>query len=315
MPFEREFMAKIQHQFRANTKISPYIYGTTRLGDESIPFADRVKIARKAMDAGIWFHTSHTYGNALEVLRAAFDEDPGNITPAIFKIGWDSIEQIRETIDINLKPLALNKMAGGQLCLGTNLANELRAGGPCYNGFRQLKEDGLVEKLTLEIWPWTSEAPYKALKAGYTDGIIDAYSFYLNPLQRFVSNELWDLLMQKKMPIVAIRTVGGGLVHGIRDNPNAPEYLRKRAAEVAPIYERSGCKYWTEFCIRFAFGVPHLIATIGATSKEDNLNDFLNVTKQAEPIEPLAEDIQMEIYALQTRWADEHDRFAEPWSM
>jgi hypothetical protein len=27
------------------------------------------------MDANIWFHTSHQYGNALEVLRAAFDED------------------------------------------------------------------------------------------------------------------------------------------------------------------------------------------------------------------------------------------------
>ena len=52
--------------------ISKYVYGTTRLGDEDIPMADRVKeIARAAMDAGVWFHTSHQYGNALRVLRTA----------------------------------------------------------------------------------------------------------------------------------------------------------------------------------------------------------------------------------------------------
>ena len=51
------------------TDLSPYIYGTTKLGDDKIPFPERVTMARAAMDSGVWFHTSHTYGNALEVLR------------------------------------------------------------------------------------------------------------------------------------------------------------------------------------------------------------------------------------------------------
>jgi hypothetical protein len=34
---------------------------------------ERVKIPA-AMDAGVWFHTSHTYGDALQVLQAA-DQD------------------------------------------------------------------------------------------------------------------------------------------------------------------------------------------------------------------------------------------------
>ncbi|MEP7356786.1 MAG: hypothetical protein ABI847_06065, partial [Anaerolineales bacterium] len=55
--------------------LSPYIYGTGRLGDEKIPFDERVRVARAAMEAGIWFHTSHTYGATLSVLRAAFDQD------------------------------------------------------------------------------------------------------------------------------------------------------------------------------------------------------------------------------------------------
>ena len=34
--------------------------------------------------------------------------------------------------------------------------------------------------------------PLKALRGGYPQGIVDGYIFYLNPLQRFASNELWD---------------------------------------------------------------------------------------------------------------------------
>ena len=67
--------------------ISPYVYGTTRLGDDKIPFEERVTVARAAMNAGIWFHTSHTYGNALDVLRTAFDQDRANVPKLIVKIG------------------------------------------------------------------------------------------------------------------------------------------------------------------------------------------------------------------------------------
>jgi len=70
------------------TDLPPYIYGTTRLGDEKIPFADRVNVARAAMRAVDWFHTSHTYGNALQVLRAAFDQDRTRVPKLIVKIGW-----------------------------------------------------------------------------------------------------------------------------------------------------------------------------------------------------------------------------------
>ena len=55
--------------------LPPYIYGTTRLGDNKIPFDERVQVARAAMQGVDWFHASHTYGDALHVLRAAFDQD------------------------------------------------------------------------------------------------------------------------------------------------------------------------------------------------------------------------------------------------
>lgn len=297
------------------TNLSAYTYGTTRLGDGSLTFDARVAIARRAMDAGVWFHTSHQYGDALQVLRAAFDQDRSHVPPAIFKIGWDSIEQIREQIHLNAEPLGIDRLEIGQLCLGSNLAQEFRTGGPCYEGFQRLREEGLVGRFVLEVWPWNSLVALEAFKAGHPDGIVEGCIFYFNPLQRFVSNDLWDLLRERDIPILAMRTVSGGPVHRLRDNPNAPEYLRARAAQVAPLYERSGCASWTEFCVRYIYGVPQVRTTVGATSRAENLQEFLEATRPPVRSAPLPDDIPQELETLQRRWADEHDAHAAPWSM
>jgi aryl-alcohol dehydrogenase-like predicted oxidoreductase len=296
------------------TDLSPFIYGTTRLGDDKIPFDDRVKIARTAIESGVWFHTSHTYDNALEVLGAAFDQDRSNVPNLIIKIGWNSIDEIRNTIRQNLEPLGLEKLNIGQLCLGDKMAEEFANGGDCYKGFQKLKDDGLVERFVLEVFPWTSGAPLKALRAGYPEHIIDGYILYFNPLQRFASNSLWDLLIERNEPIIAMRTVSGGLVHRLRDIPGAAwkEYLQKRAVEVAPIFERSGIKSWTEFCIRFAHSLPQVRTTVGSTGRLENLKDFFTAMKN---IKPLPKDIVHDIVKLHYRWSDELDIHAEPWSM
>ncbi len=296
------------------TDLSPYVYGTTRLGDGKLPFDERVKVARAAMDAGVWFHTSHTYGDALQVLRKAFDEDRTKVPRLIVKLGWTNIDEFRDVIRQNLEPLGLDSLELGQLCLGGQLAEEFANGGQCYEDFAQIKAEGLVHRYVIEVFPWTSATPLQALKAGYSRGLLDGYIFYLNPLQRFATNELWDLLVERNEPIIAMRTVSGGPVHRLRDVPGAAwkEYLQKRAVEVAPIFERSGIKSWTEFCVRFAHGFSQVRATVGATSHLDNLNEFLTAAKHNEP---LPADIQSEIVKLQYRWSDETDIRAEQWSM
>ncbi len=298
----------------ALSNITPYIYGTTRLGDEKIPRAERLKVARAAMDAGVWFHTSRMYGDALEVLGEAFAERPAKIPRLIIKIGWDNIGQLRGVIEENLKPMGLKGMQLGQLCLGGELAEDYARGGDCYRVFRQLKDEGLVQGYVVEAFPWTSEQSVKALRGGYTDGIVDGFIFYLNPLQRFASNALWNEIVVRKQPIIAMRTVSGGPVHSLRDVAGFAwkDYLQKRAVEVAPIFERSGIKSWTEFCVRFAHSFPLVRATVGSTSKIDNLREFLAAK---ENIRPLPEDIIQEIESLQTRWSDELDIHAEKWSM
>ena len=164
-------------------EITPYIYGTTRLGDENIPYAKRMEVALAAMDAGVWFHTSRMYGRALELLGDAFAAEPTKVPRLIVKIGWENVNQLRGVIAENLEPMGLPGMQLGQLCLGGELAADFANGGDCYRVFQDLKTEGLVQGFVVEVFPWTSDPPLKALRAGYTDGIIDGFIFYLNPLQ------------------------------------------------------------------------------------------------------------------------------------
>lgn len=301
-------------QTKLLSDVSPYVYGTTRLGDAKIPFDDRVKVARTVMNADIWFHTSHTYGDALKVLRVAFDEERAKVPKLIAKIGWTNINELRDVIHQNIDPLGLDHLELGQLCLSGALADDFANGGKCYEVFNQIKQEGLVNRFVLEVFPWTSQTALKALRGGYPQGIVDGYIFYLNPLQRFASNELWDELMDRKEPIIAMRTVSGGNVQRLRDVPGAAwkDYLQKRAVEVAPIFEHSGIKSWTEFCVCFGHSFPQVRATVGSTSQPERLKEFLDAAKN---IQPLPDDIVKEITTLQYRWSNELDVRAEAWTM
>lgn len=189
--------------------LPPYIYGTTRLGDAKIPFEDRVNVARAAMRGVDWFHTSHTYGDALQVLRAAFDQDRTRVPKLIVKIGWSRTDELRDVIHQHIDPLGLEGLELGQLCLSGELAEDYANGGECYKLFSQLKQEGLVNRFVLEVFPWSSDVALKALRGGYPQGIVDGYIFYLNPLQRFPSNELWDTLVKRDESMIAMRTVAG----------------------------------------------------------------------------------------------------------
>jgi hypothetical protein len=296
------------------TDLPPYVYGTTRLGDQNLPFEHRVEVASAAMQGTTWFHTSHAYGNALQVLRAAFDQDLTRIPKLIVKIGWKNIEELRDVVHQHLIALRLENLELGQLCLSDTLAEEYASGGACYEEFSRLKQQGLVHRFVLEVFPWTSDVALKALRGGYPEGIVDGYIFYLNPLQRFASNELWDELVERNEPMIAMRTVAGGNIHRLRDVPGYAwkAYLQERAAEVMPIFQHSGIENWTDFCARFAHSIPLVRATVGATSKLENLKEFLAA---AGHIEPLPSDIIDEIVKLHYRWSDELDMKAEHWSM
>jgi hypothetical protein len=295
--------------------LSRYVYGTTRLGDESISLPARVGIAREAMEAGVWFHTSEQYGGALGVLGSAFAEDRAHVPKLIVKLGTESVAEVRETLLRNIAPLGVDRVDLGQLCLGGELAEEFAAGGACYEGLSALQAEGLVGGYVVEVFPWTSEQTLRAIVAGHAQRLVGGCIFYLNPLQRFASNPLWDALRARNVPVIAMRTVAGGDVHRLRDVPGAAwrEYLQHRAAEVAPIFERSGVARWSAFCVRFAHSLPEVRATVGATARSEGLAELLAAS--AGEIARLDDAIVDEIVALQRRWASETDAVAEPWSM
>jgi aryl-alcohol dehydrogenase-like predicted oxidoreductase len=299
---------------RLLTDLPPYIYGTTRLGEDVVPREQRVSIARSAMDAGLWLHTSRQYGQALELLGELFAERPGALPPVIVKIGGGSADDVRATIRENIQPLGLDTVTIGQLSPVDGLGEALAAGADVIGELQRIKDDGLVGRFVLEIFPWTSAAPLAALRAGHLEGLIDGYIFYLNPLQRFASNELWDELLDRDKSIIAMRTVAGAPVHTLRDVPGAAwrPYLQERAALVAPIFERSGIEEWAEFCLRFAHSAPQVVSSVGSTSRQQNLDTLI---EQSRKLEPLPRDILDELSALQRRWSAEVDVHAEPWSM
>jgi len=295
--------------------LGPFIYGTTRLGDAAIPFPERVSTARAAMEHGVWFHTSHQYGDALTVLRAAFDEDRARVPRLVFKIGWKSVDEVRSTVESLTRAVGIERMDIGQLCLDGELASDFAEGGPSVQALHQLRSEGKVGRFLLQVFPWTSHVALAALRAGHARELIDGYIFYLNPLQRFATNPLWDLLLETRSPVVAMRTVAGGDVLALRDVPGAAwkDYLRERAAQVAPLFERSGVRSWPEFCLRFAHGLEPVCATVGSTSKPERLAELVAIARG--PLSPLDTAITSEIAKLQRRWSDEVDVHGTPGSM
>lgn len=295
--------------------LTPFIYGTTRLGDAALSFAERVRMARTAMDQGVWFHTSHQYGDALAVLRTAFDQDRARVPRLIFKIGWNSVAEVRATVEKLTAEVGVERMDVGQLCLDGELARDFAAGGRSIQALGELRSAGKVGRFLLQVFPWTSQIALEALRAGHARGLIDGYIFYLNPLQRFASNPLWDLLLETESPIIAMRTVAGGNVFDLRDVPGAAwkDYLRLRAGEVAPLFERSGVESWPNFCVRFAHSFGNVVASVGSTSRPERLAELVQAAQG--DIQPLPAEIVSALCALQRRWSDELDVHGTPGSM
>jgi aryl-alcohol dehydrogenase-like predicted oxidoreductase len=294
-------------------KFSRYIFGTTRLGHSDVPDERAREVARAAVAAGVWFHTSRQYDDALEILGQVYEEDRSRLPPTIYKIGGKDLADVRNVIQQNLAPLKREFMDVGQISPGGAIGQGL-ADGSVIAGFEQIRAEGLVRRFVLEVFPWTSPTVLTALRNGHLDGLVDAYIFYLNPLQRFASNALWDELVARRLPILAMRTVAGGNVFRLRDVPGAAwrPYLVERARQVAPIFERSGIADWSEFCVRFAHSIPGVLATVGATSRLDGLAELL---RHAREPAPLPKDTIEQLFALQRSWSDEVDVHGQPGSM
>jgi len=269
--------------------LTRFTFGTGKVDqpDDS----QHMRVTRMAMDAGVWFHSSHVYGDGrvFQTLKKVFKEDPGHIPKCIFKVDGMGADLLRDTVQASIEGTGVERVDIAQVC-GNPDPSTLIPGAALHDTMMDLKQKGLVASYVLEIFWRGSTNAMQALKGDLFDG----YIFYYNVVNREVNNELFDLLHQKQANILSLRTVGGG-VENFND-PGDPVAVRKALDD---IYQRSGCTSPLEFRTRFVLSDPLVRTTIGATSKPDHLTALMHAVRDAKPLPRAIVD---EISALHRTW-------------
>ena len=274
-------------------ELTNYTFGTANINETDNP--EHAKVARAAMDAGVWFHTSIEYGHGtvFEVLKAAFAEDPSKTPHCIFKIHSKDPALFREDVMGAIAGAGVERVDIAQVC-GRPSVDELQPGEPLHDTMCDLKEQGLVGSYVLEFFrPSTADSI-----GAVADDLFDGYIYYYNVIDREVSNELYDLMQSKGSAVLGLRTVGGGVGSlGYAGDRGASLPAMKKAVD--ELCERSGCASEIEFRMRFALSAPNIRTTIGATTKLEHLDQYLRILGS---FEPLAAEIVEEIQALHREW-------------
>lgn len=279
---------------RTLPELTNFTLGTAGLSDKTDP--EHMRVARQAMEAGVWFHSSAEYGkgSVFETLRAAFREDPKHIPRCIFKVHGEDPVKLRRSVEGAIRDTGVGRVDIAQICGRPSVGEDLQPGGGMHDAMCELLEEGLVGSYVIEFFRPTCDDFLRAV----ADDLFDGYTFYYGVVDREVSNPLFDLIQEKGVDVLALRTVGGG--------PGAPGYAGDRAAilgeiqqEVAALYERSGCASEVEFRMRFPLSVGNVRTTIGGTNDPRHLKLFLDTL--AAP-EPLPAEIVAAVQALHRRW-------------
>jgi aryl-alcohol dehydrogenase-like predicted oxidoreductase len=279
-------------------ELPPYTFGTMSLGQGQYDLAADVKVARAAMDAGIWFHTSTDYQDTYRVLRHAFDEDRAHVPQLIVKMDAKVPEMTRSVIETTLAKLKVERVDIAQMCWNEipDIAEVHRAQGPRWQAFHELKQQGKVGSFVLEIWP-NAGSCQNGVQALLND-LVDGYIFYYNLIERFVDNALFDLIEQRRAKILALRTLGGGGTVAAAGVTPSPEQRKRQ--ELEPLFARSGCKDWLEFSVRFVLSDANVVTAISGTRRLEHLRALLDATRVRKPLDPV---LVREMKLLQRKWS------------
>ena len=274
------------------TPFTPYTFGSMSLGRNPADITQDLIVARRAMEAGVWFHSSPTYnqGFTFMVLRQAFTEDRQRIPKLIIKIRDAAVPLMRFEVEDSCRRLGIDAIDVAQLVSMDpkpgNLVDQLRNnGGPLVDELAALRARGLIRQAVIFLTPQNSDAAVAATKSGLIDGVI----LYWNACQRDCSDTAWRAIQDQHIPALALRTLGGG---------PADEHGRTKSAELAALIKAAGCQTATEFNLRLAASEPAIRTTIGGTAAPAHLEEYL---KAAQNPVPLPADIFHQVEQLQTR--------------
>jgi len=284
--------------------ISPYTFGTMSVGSDVSAIQRDTDVVREAMAAGVWFHTATRYacGADYNLLGRTFAQEPDSIPRCICKIRCDNADILRIDVEQAVRLFGIPRVDIAQLCRTARdrkdaVVRDFVQQGPMWEACRELKEQGVLGNLVLEVFYGCSEDGLEAV----ANDLFDGYAFYFNVLNREISNELYDALCRKECPIVSIRSGGfldGDWVERTRRDRPAHRDLQMYQ-ELVPLFERSGCADWLEFSMRFLFSIDRVVTTIGGTRTLAHLHRHLAI---ANAHQTLPRDIVDGVLAIQQEW-------------
>jgi len=194
--------------------ISKYTFGAMSLGRKETNLKQDIQTARAAMASGVWFHASREYakGDTFMVLRMAYDEARSEVPRCILKIRCDLAETIRFDVEDAVRRLGIDRVDIAQLCDSNferrAVVDDFLAQGPMFDTCCRLREEGLVGNFVMEVFASFSQDAIRAVE----NDLFDGYIFYFNAVERQMSNPLFDLVQEKVPKLLALRTVGSGMM-------------------------------------------------------------------------------------------------------
>jgi aryl-alcohol dehydrogenase-like predicted oxidoreductase len=270
---------------------SRYTFGSMSLGRKPAETVLDMKVARRAMESGVWFHSSPTYNNGFTfmVLRRAFDENRSGVPKMIVKVRDATPELMRFEVEDSCRRLGIEQLDVAQLVSmdgkSGNLVDQLRQdGGPLVDELASLRERGLIRQAVIYITPRNADA---AVEAAVKSNLIDGITLYWNAVQFDSTEEAWAKIHDEQIPVLALRTLGGSV--------NDKNYAAK-LERLERLVSEAGCSSIAEFNIRLAESDDAVKTTIGGTGSLEHFEEFLAV---AENPDPLPEDVLEAAHALQ----------------
>lgn len=268
-----------------------FTFGSMSLGKNPADVAQDLVVARRAMEACPWFHSSPTYnqGFTYMVLRQAFDENRSGVPKMILKVRDANVSLMRFEVEDSCRRLGLDTIDIAQLVSMDpkpgNLVDQLRGnGGPLADELASLRQRGLIQKAVLFLTPENSDTAVEATQSELIDGVI----LYWNACQRDCSDTAWASIQKQNIPALALRTIGGG---------PADKASSAKSAELADLIKQSGSKCPSDFNLRLAASEPAIRTTIGGTSSLQHLEDFI---QSATNPQTLPREILTRVEKLQT---------------
>jgi len=256
--------------------LSRYTFGSMSLGRNPAEVDGDLAVARRAMESGVWFHSSPTYNNGFTfmVLRRAFDENRSQVPRMIVKVRDATPELMRFEVEDSCRRLGIDALDVAQLVsMNTNpgnLVDQLRSdGGPLADELASLRQRGLIRQAVVYITPKNSD---QAVEAVQQSALVEGITLYWNAVQFECTPDAWTQIHKSNISVLALRTLGGSM----RDNNFAV-----KAESLQTLVAAAGCNNITEFNLRLAVSDPAIRTTIGGTASLEHLEIYLAAGQHA----------------------------------